>query len=111
MGFLVAWCDIYSGYLQTYLTILLHSSIYRIVSVSLTGVPVACQWHAPVLVERAGSYLYPWWRVATGHLGFVDAPQHVDDHGWVEAGIGEVFETGRVLDIAFDDLVKHFVGR
>ncbi len=92
-------------------TILSRDSVYRIVSVSLTGVPAAGQRHAPVLVVRAGSDLDPWRRVAAGHLGFVDAPQHVGDYSWVEAGVGEVLEAGRVLDVAFDDLVEHFVGR
>ena len=56
--------------------------------VSLTGVPAAGQRHAPVLIERTGSYLDPRRRVAASYLGFVDAAQHVGDHSRVEAGFG-----------------------
>ena len=68
--------------------ILSRDSVYRIVSISLTGVPAACQWHAPVLAERARGDLDPRRCVAAGHLGFVDAAQHVGDHSRLEAGVG-----------------------
>jgi hypothetical protein len=58
------------------------------------GAPAVRQRHAPILVERAGSDLDSRRRVATDPLGFVDAAHHVGDHGWVEAGVDEIFEVG-----------------
>ena len=67
--------------------ILSRDSVYRIVSVSLTGVPAAGQRHAPVLVERAGGDLDPRRSGAADSLGFVDAAHHFGDHGRVKTGV------------------------
>ena len=75
------------------------------------GMPTVRQRHASVLVERAGSYFDPRRRVATNTLGFVDAAHNLSSHRRVEAGGDEVFETSGVLNITFDNIVEHFVGR
>src|SRR5918997_784070 len=74
------------------------------------SVPTIRQRHAPILVERAGSNLNSWRRVTTNPLSFVDTAHHVGDHSWLETGVDEVFEAGGMLDVALDEIVKHFVG-
>src|SRR4028119_3070 len=74
------------------------------------SVPTVRQRHAPILVERAGGNLNSWRRVATDPLSFVDTAHHVGDHSWLETGVDEVLEAGGMLDVALDEIVKHFVG-